>query len=371
MNSLVAPKNACSEVTAEDMLRALAAQACGLDSQRLACAWERLESLTMPEHALGRLMDIAAQISAIQNTTHPAIRAKEVHCYGADHGVAMHAVSPYPIEVTAQMIDNAVRGGAGVGALAKTFGIDVRGFDVGVATPLCPDTEVVRHPFGHGTNDITSESAMERETCARVMLYAIEQVRIAHKDRSVDIIGMGEVGIGNTTPASALIARITGSPIEQVTGPGSGLNAAGVERKIKVIEQIHATHHRVDPADGLGLMAAMGGFEIAAMAGTALGGAIYGVPIVLDGVISTAAALIACNIAPVTRDYLIASHKSQEPGHQFALSALGLRHSVDLDMRLGEGSGAVFGIAIADAACHMMSFMTTFAEAGVSNKVDD
>lgn len=342
-----------------------------LTQEEFDSAWDRLDNLAMPKRSLGYLMELAAQVSAIQRTDHPAIPNKEIHLFGADHGVAVHSISPTPIEVTCQQLINAVHGGTGVASLAQAYDIKVKSINVGIATPIPPNTGVEDLAVGPGTKDISQEPAMTEEQAIKAFMAGIDSVRRGVEERDLSIVGTGEVGIGNTTPSTAIICKLTGAAIEDVTGPGSGLDDEGIRHKQKVIKRVLDLNADVRNDEYFEIMRRMGGFELCAMAGTVLGAAIYRIPVVIDGVLSAASAMIACGMAPAAREYLFPSHISEEPGGIIAINHLKLRALVDLGMRLGEGSGAVLGIAIIQGACSMMSNMTTFEEAGVSHIMEE
>jgi nicotinate-nucleotide--dimethylbenzimidazole phosphoribosyltransferase len=284
--------------------------------------------------------------------------------------VAARGVSPYPQSVTAQMVANFLRGGAAINVLADHAGARVRVVDAGVASdaPAAANggPALLRLALGGGTADITAGPAMPRGLAERAIASGIRLLEEERAGAGVDIVACGEMGIGNTSSAAALIAAATGRPPASVTGRGTGADDETYARKIRAVEQalaVNATH----PADGIGLLATLGGFEIGVLAGVYLGAARAGVPAVMDGVISGAAALVAAAIAPGVADYIVAAHRSAEPGHDAVLERLGLEPLLDLGMRLGEGSGAALGVSLCVAACRLLDEMATFDEAGVDD----
>jgi nicotinate-nucleotide--dimethylbenzimidazole phosphoribosyltransferase len=325
----------------------------------------RLDAKTKPRGSLGRLEDLACRIASIRGTPQPTVAAKAIVVMAADHGVAEEGVSAYPQVVTRQMVLNFARGGAAINVLARHAGARVVVVDMGVthAPPPLPGIHSCR--IGPGTRNFTRGPAMSRAHATA----AIEAgVRLAEKliAEDVGLVGTGEMGIGNTTAASALTAALTGTAPEAVTGRGTGVDDAGLQRKIAVVRQA-LTRNAPDAADALGVLAALGGFEIAGLTGVMLGAAARRVPVVLDGFITGAAALVAARLAPAARDYLIASHLSVEVGHRVLLETLRLRPLLDLELRLGEGTGAALAMPLIDAALRLLAEMATFEDAGVSD----
>jgi nicotinate-nucleotide--dimethylbenzimidazole phosphoribosyltransferase len=332
-----------------------------LDAGVMSAARRRLAMLTKPAGSLGRLEELAIQLAGITGRMPPATSEKTIFLFAADHGVAAEGVSAYPSSVTGQMVANFLRGGAAVNVLAKQSGASLLVVDVGVAAEIAAHGQLVAGKIAWGTRNFLHEPAMTREQAWQ----AIETGRTTFCP--CHLAGMGEMGIGNSTSAAAIVAAATGQPPAQVVGRGTGIDDATLARKTAVVEKALALH-RPDPDDGLSLLVSVGGFEIGALAGAMLAAAAARVPIVLDGFISTAAALIAVRLSPGVKDYLIAAHRSAEKGHAIALADLGLRPLLDLEMRLGEGTGAALAFPILEAACRAMSEMATFAEAGVADK---
>lgn len=326
----------------------------------------QLDQLTKPPGSLGRLEELVVRLAAISGVCPPALRDPVIFTLAGDHGVVAQGVSAYPQIVTAQMVENFLRGGAAVNVLARYAGARVVVADLGVAAPLPRHRDLRDCKIAPGTADMTRGPAMTREQAVRAVEAGIALVE-AERARGADLIGTGEMGIGNTTAASALVAALTGAAVESVTGPGTGVDAAGRWRKLDAIRRALDVN-QPDPADALDTLAKVGGFEIAGLVGVILAGAAYRVPVVLDGFIAGAAALTAVRLKPDARGALLAAHRSAEPGHARVLEALGLEPYLDLGMRLGEGTGAALCISLARAACAVLSEMATFKSAGVTDR---
>ncbi|MCZ7544732.1 MAG: nicotinate-nucleotide--dimethylbenzimidazole phosphoribosyltransferase [Anaerolineae bacterium] len=328
-------------------------------AQRQAAA--RQATLTKPPGALGRLEALSIRLAGIAGRLDwlPARRAVIV-CAG-DHGVVAQGVSAYPQVVTQQMVLNFLRGGAAINVLARQVGARVTVVDAGVAADFDDHPDLVRGKVARGTADFTAGPAMTAAQADRCVQLGLDVVA-REVARGLDIVAVGEMGIGNTTAASAIIAARTGRAPTAVTGRGTGVDDAQLQHKVAVIARALAVNA---PAER-DTLAKVGGFEIGAMAGVMLGAAARRVPILIDGLISTAAALIAVQLAPAVQGYLIAGHRSVEPGHIAALEALGLSPLLDLDMRLGEGTGAALAMPIVEAAMRTLQEMATFDDAGVS-----
>jgi len=328
-----------------------------------SAARRHLDSLTKPPGSLGRLEEIALRLAVLRGRA-PEVARPVIFTFAADHGVVAEGVSAYPQVVTAQMVENFTRGGAAVNVLARQAGARVVVADFGVATPLERAPDLVECPIGPGTANIAVGPAMTREQAIR----AIETgARLAEEamDAGADLLATGEMGIGNTTAASAITAAITGAPAEQVTGRGTGVDEATLTRKVAAVRRALEVN-RPDPRDGLDVLAKVGGFEIGGLTGVILAGAARRVPVALDGFIAGSAALLAVTLAPDSRHALFASHRSAEPGHAHALEHMGLEPYLDLGLRLGEGTGAALFIHLARAAALVWSEMATFKAAGVS-----
>jgi nicotinate-nucleotide--dimethylbenzimidazole phosphoribosyltransferase len=337
-----------------------------LDTALRKQAQARLDRLTKPLGSLGRLEELAAQYVAITGEMKPTIPRGVVFTFAADHGVALEGVSAYPREVTPQMVLNFLRGGAGVNVLARHAGVDVRVVDIGVDYEFGTVPGLFDRKIMKGTRNLSVEPAMTRSQAEQALLVGIEFATDAVRE-GVGLIGTGEMGIGNTTPSAAITAVMTGRAVADVTGRGTGIDEAGHARKVRII-QAALDRHRPDPTDPLDVLAKVGGLEIGGLAGLILGAAAARIPVVLDGFIAGAAALIAVGLQPSCRDYLIASHRSVEEGHRVLLGHLSLNPLLDLDLRLGEGTGACLGIDLIYAAIKIYTEMATFGEAGVAEK---
>jgi nicotinate-nucleotide--dimethylbenzimidazole phosphoribosyltransferase len=335
-----------------------------LDDSAMTAARARQDILTKPPGSLGRLEELSIKLAGILGEPTPKIHHKAIVTMAADHGIAIEGVSAYPREVTAQMVLNFLHGGAAINVLAKHVGVRVIFVDMGVASDIKPHPALLSRKIAYGTNDMAKGPAMSREQAIKAIETGIEIVEQEIKKR-LDIIGTGDMGIGNTTPSSAITAAITGEPVASVTGRGTGLDDIQLAHKVEIIEKVlQVNRPRAD--DALDVLAKVGGFEIGGLCGVILGAAAHRIPVVIDGFISGAAALIAVGLSPRVKDYLIASHCSVEVGHKAILKYLSLKPILDLEMRLGEGTGAALGISIVEAATKILAEMATFAEAGVS-----
>lgn len=323
----------------------------------------RQARLTKPAGALGKLETLSLRLAGMTGRIDwLPLRRCVVVCAG-DHGVVAQGVSAYPQEVTRQMVLNFLRGGAAVNVLARQMNARVLVVDAGVRGAFEPHPSLVQGKVAPGTSDFTQGPAMAVPQAEQAIQLGIEVAR--HEiDRGLDLLAVGEMGIGNTTSAAAIIAALTGRPAASVTGRGTGLDDTKLRHKIAVVETALARHQ---PA-AQNTLAKVGGFEIGVMAGLMLGAAAQRVPVVIDGLISTAAALIAAQLAPAVTGYLIAGHRSAEPGHRIALEWLGLEPLLDLEMRLGEGTGALLAFPLIEAAMRTLNEMATFDEAGVSDR---
>jgi nicotinate-nucleotide--dimethylbenzimidazole phosphoribosyltransferase len=320
------------------------------DARARAEAARALDAKTKPRGSLGRLEELATRLAGIRHTAAPGRLRAAVIVAAGDHGVAAEGVSAYPPEVTRQMVANFEAGGAAVCVLARSVGAEVRVVDAGV---------------GVATANIAVGPAMTREHALdRIEQGIVLAEQLARED--IGVVALGEMGIGNSTVAAALTAALLGVKAEQVCGRGTGIDDAGLERKVNVVTRALAVNDVV-PEDPLGVLAALGGFEVAVLCGVALGGAANRQAVILDGFISSAAALVAARIAPQAADAMIASHLSPEPGHRLLLEALALRPLLDLELRLGEGSGAALALPLVDASLAILAEMATFGEAGVTD----
>jgi nicotinate-nucleotide--dimethylbenzimidazole phosphoribosyltransferase len=337
-----------------------------VDHQWFEKAQARLDRLTKPRGSLGRLEEVAARYVMMTEEIKPTVPRGAVFTFAADHGVTKQNVSAYPREVTPQMVLNFLRGGAGVNVLAHHVGVEVKVIDIGVDHEFEAIPGLIAKKVMRGTGNILSEPAMTRAQAEESVMVGVELASQAAQE-GIGLIGTGDMGIGNTTPSAAITSVMTGRPVVDVTGRGTGVDDAGYKRKVSVIQQA-LDLHRPDRTDVLDVLAKVGGLEIGGLAGLILGSAAARVPVVLDGFIAGAAALIAVGLQSRCREYLIASHCSVEPGHQAILDHLGLRPLLDLDLRLGEGTGACLGMSLVYAAIKIYTEMATFDEAGVSEK---
>jgi nicotinate-nucleotide--dimethylbenzimidazole phosphoribosyltransferase len=329
-------------------------------------AQRRLDQLTKPPGSLGRLEELARRLAEISGRCPPSADQPVIFTLAADHGVAAEGVSAYPQVVTAQMVENFLQGGAAVNVLARHAGARVVVADFGVASPVGERPGLLSRRIGPGTANITRGPAMTREQAERALAAGAELVEDEWA-RGADLVGTGEMGIANTTAASAVVAALTGLPVQDLTGRGTGIDDAALSRKVIAIERALDVN-RPDGGDGVDVLAKVGGFELAGLAGVILAAAAHRLPVILDGFIAGAAALAAVRIAPEARHFLIASHRSVEPGHRHVLEALGLAPYLDLGMRLGEGTGAALCIGLARAAAALFTEMATFKSAGVSER---
>ena len=337
-----------------------------LDSESMELARRRQDMLTKPRGSLGKLEGLSVKIAGIKGTARPEIRHKCIIIMAADHGVVAEKVTLYPQEVTSQMVLNFIKGGAAINVMARQIGARVKVVDMGVIGGFPSDSGVVCKMIDFGTANMAHGPAMSREQAVNTIESGIGIVNI-EMQKGLDIIGTGDMGIGNTTASSAIFAAFSGKSVSQVTGHGTGIDDGQLAHKILVIEQALALN-KPDPNDPLDVLAKVGGFEIGGLAGVILQAAASNIPVMIDGFISTAAALIAVKMAPQVRDYLIAAHISAESGHAALLQYLELEPLLNLDMRLGEGTGAALGISLVETAVNTLNQMTTFDEAGVSDK---
>jgi nicotinate-nucleotide--dimethylbenzimidazole phosphoribosyltransferase len=336
-----------------------------VDPEMMARAQARLDTLTKPKDSMGRLEEFARRVVAITGQMRPALTKKTIFTFAGDHGVADEGVSAFPKEVTRQMVLNFISGGAGINALARHAGAEVVVVDMGVDFDFEDMPGLLKRKVVHGTANMRKGPAMTRDEAIKCLEAGIS---LAYDYASPGaIFGTGEMGIANTTPSSAIIAAFSGAPVDKVTGRGTGINDAVFISKVRVIEE--ALHvNRPDPKDPIDVLAKVGGAEIAGIAGLILGAAAKRVPVVVDGFISTAGALIAYELDPRVKDYMFSAHKSVERGHAVMLERMGLRPFVDLDLRLGEGTGAAIGISLIEAALRVYNEMATFGDAGVSEE---
>lgn len=335
-----------------------------LDEKAVAAARERQAHLTKPPGSLGRLEQLSVQVAGIQGRARPDVSRKVLFVMAGDHGVVAEGVTAFPQEVTRQMVANFAGGSAAINVLARQLGAKVVVVDVGTVGGGQVGDAVITRRLGSGTGNMALGPAMTREKAVRAVETGVEVLE-AESDRPLGLVGVGDMGIGNTTCSAAVISAFTGLPAAAVTGRGTGVDDERLALKISVVKRALAVN-RPDPADALEVLAKVGGFEIGAMAGVMLAAAARRSPVVVDGVVSGAAALVATGLAPKVKEFMIAGHLSVEPGHRAALAHLGLEPLLDLGMRLGEGTGAAIAMHVVEAAVRTLNEMVTFAEAGVS-----
>ncbi len=340
-----------------------------IDNKYYDIAQKHLDNLTKPPGSLGRLEEFARRLVAIKENEMPLIDKKVIFTFAGDHGVTEEGVSAYPREVTSQMVFNFIRGGAGINVLAGHAGADVIVIDIGVDYNFGIIDGLVTKKVMFGTNNMTKISAMSRQQAEKSIEIGIELAN-EYTQKGYKIFGTGDMGIGNTTPSSAIASVLTGKPAAEVTGRGTGISDDSFKRKIKVIDTA-ININKPDPNDALDVLAKVGGTEIGGIAGIILGGASNRIPVVIDGFISTAGALIAYFIEPKVRDYIFAAHNSVEIGHIAMLQKMGLKPILNLDLRLGEGTGAALAMLIIEAGLKIYKEMATFGDAGVSNEIQN
>jgi len=336
-----------------------------LDESAMQAARARQDELTKPRGSLGRLESLSVQIAGITGQARPVLQHKVVTTMAGDHGVVAEGVSAFPAEVTPQMVLNFLHGGAAINVLARHVGARVVVVDMGVAAEFELHPALVIKKIAPGTQNIAHGPAMSRAQAIQAIEAGASVVE-AELAKGLDILATGDMGIGNTTPSAAIAAALTGHSPQEIAGRGTGVDDDGLQRKITAIQKALEIN-RPNPSDGLDVLAKVGGFEIGGLAGAILAAAAHRKPVVIDGFISTAAAMIAVSLAPQVRQYLLAAHRSQERGHQIMLEWLELEPLLDLDLRLGEGTGAVLALSLAEAACKVLDEMATFSEAGVSD----
>ncbi len=340
-------------------------------------AQRRLDNLTKPQGSLGRLEEFAKQLASITENTMPVLDKKVIFTFAGDHGVAGEGVSAYPKEVTRQMVVNIIQGGAGINVLARHAGADVVVVDIGVdfdfhaaSDPISKGETgglFISRKVVMGTRNIRSGPAMTRDEAIKCIEIGIDLAE-AYSLKGYNIFATGEMGIGNTTPSSAIASVLTGRPVSEVTGRGTGIGDDALRNKVKIIEEAIEVN-KPDPADPLDVLSKVGGAEIGGIAGLIIGAAAKQTPVVIDGFISTAGALIAYCLEPKTKDYMFAAHNSVERGHKAMLEKMGLQPILDLDLRLGEGTGAALALLIIEAGLKTYKEMATFGDAGVSGGV--
>ncbi len=332
-------------------------------------ARDRLRRQARPAGSLGLLEDAGARLAGIFGTLDVRLDKKTVITCAGDHGICEEGVSLFPSEVTPQMVYNFVHGGASINVLAKHAGADVRVADLGVNWDFEPDLPIFHKKVRKGTANFARGPAMSRDEALQSVAAGVEMVGELFESGPVHILGTGDMGIGNTTPSTAIIAVYSGMSLDRITGRGTGLDDEGVQAKIRAIETGLALN-QPDKDDPVDVLAKVGGFEIGGLAGLVIGAAARGIPVVCDGLISTAGALIACEMAPAAKSYLFASHNSVEPGHRFMLDHLDLRPLLDLGLRLGEGTGAALAMELLGAATRILCDIKTFEEVAIQDAQD-
>ena len=337
-----------------------------LNEDAFHAAKERLANQAKPAKSLGIMEDISARLAAIKGTIDVRLTNKRIVTCAGDHGVTEEGVSLFPSEVTPQMVYNFAHNGASVNVIGKHAGAIVKAADIGVNYDFEPDLPIFHKKVRHGTANFTKEPAMTREEAILSIEAGIEIVNELEAEARVDLLGTGDMGIGNTTPSSAIIAAFSGIAVEKLTGRGTGIDDRMLKNKIAVIKKGLALH-KPDPSDPIDVLSKVGGLEIGALAGLVLGAAARGIPVICDGLISTAGALIACELCPAAKNYLFASHKSVEIGHAFMYDRLGLEPLIDLKFRLGEGTGAAVCMELLDLATRILADIKTFEEVGIRN----
>ncbi len=352
----------------ESALQSLVGSILPLEPECLDAAQRRLDDLTKPPGSLGRLETVARRLAGIQRTAKPAIHRKRVYTLAGDHGVTEEGVSAFPREVTAQMVLNFLRGGAAINVLARHVGAEVVVVDIGVDHDFGDLEGLVHVKVARGTANLARGPAMGRREALAALGVGVGLADRAAED-GVDLVGVGEMGIGNTTPAAAILAAFTGLDPCEAVGRGTGVDDRGLARKAEAVRR-GLEVNRPDPADPLDVLAKVGGLEIAGIAGVCLGAAARRIPVAVDGFISTAGAMVAARLAPAVKEYLFLSHLSQERAHIRMVEHLDQNPLLVLELRLGEGTGAALAMSVIEASARILSEMATFSEAGVSNRED-
>jgi nicotinate-nucleotide--dimethylbenzimidazole phosphoribosyltransferase len=350
----------------ESDLRSLVGSILPLEPECLDAAQRRLDDLTKPPGSLGRLETVARRLAGIQRTAKPTIRRKRLYTLAGDHGVTEEGVSAFPREVTAQMVLNFLRGGAAINVLARHVGAEVVVVDIGVDHDFGDLAGLVHAKVARGTANLARGPAMGRREALAALGVGVGLADRAAEE-GVDLVGVGEMGIGNTTPAAAILAAFTGLDPSEAVGRGTGVDDQGLARKAEAVRR-GLEVNRPDPADPLDVLAKVGGLEIAGIAGVCLGAAARRIPVAVDGFISTAGAMVAARLAPAVKEYLFLSHLSQERAHIRMVEHLDQNPLLVLELRLGEGTGAALAMSVIEASARVLSEMATFSEAGVSNR---
>jgi len=337
------------------------------DEKLFKQARERLDQMAIPRGSLGRLEECAQRVVAITGTMKPSVAQKTIVVFAGDHGVVEEGVSAFPQDVTCQMVANFIQGGAGINVLARHTGAQVLVVDMGVAGEISSREGFLLKKIAGGTQNMRKGPAMSREQAVEGIFTGLS-IAAELKSQKMNMLGTGDMGIGNTTPSSAISALLTKRSVEEVTGRGTGITDVILQNKIAVIKEA-IDLNSPDPDDPIDVLAKVGGFEIAGIAGLIIGSALHHIPVVIDGFISSAAALVAVSLNPVIGEYIFAAHKSVEPGHRIVLEFLTQKPLLDLSMRLGEGTGAALGMTIVEAGVKVLHEVLTFQEAGVRKAV--
>lgn len=350
-----------------DLLKNTAMAIKPVSEEWYAAAQKHLDNLTKPPGSLGRLEEFARRLVAITENRKPSLDKKVIFTLAGDHGIVAEGVSAYPKEVTPQMVFNFLRGGAGINVLARHAGSEIVVVDIGVDHDFGEVEGLLNMKVMKGTRNFAKGAAMTRDEAVKCVESGIELAN-GYSKKGYKIIGTGDMGIGNTTPSSAIASVLTGTPVSEVTGKGTGISDEALLRKIKVIEDAIRLN-KPDPKDAIDVLSKVGGTEIGGIAGVILGAASNRIPVIIDGFISTAGALVAYTIEPAVRDYMFAAHNSVEKGHRVMLERMGLTPIVDLGLRLGEGTGAALAMLMIEAGLKIYKEMATFQEAGVSDEI--
>ncbi len=337
-----------------------------IDTATMEKAREHTAKLALPPRALGRLHEISERICSIHQSLETDIADKAVIVMAGDHGVVEEGVSAFPQEVTGEMVKNFIAGGAGINVICRHVGAEVYVVDMGIKVDLEPQDMFFVHKLGQGTANLSQGPAMSKEDAEKSILYGFERATRLFEN-GVNLLGTGDMGIGNTTPSAAIGAVITGADLVDMVGRGTGVDDDGLARKREAIRK-GMEINKPDPTDGIDVLSKVGGFEIGGIAGCILAGAYHSKPVIVDGFISTAGALVAHALNPAVSHYMFAGHCSEEPGHKIMLNHLGLEPILDLGLRLGEGTGGALAMGVMDAAVKVFSEVLTFEQAGVSGK---
>jgi nicotinate-nucleotide--dimethylbenzimidazole phosphoribosyltransferase len=329
-------------------------------------AYERLDNQARPNGSLGKLEHMAARLASIYQQIDIHLDNKMIVVCAGDHGICEASVSRFPADVTPQMVLNFVQGGASINVLANDAGAKVRVADLGVNYPFEKDLPIFHKKIEYGTHNFSKTTAMTRVQAISSIEAGIEIVEELLAEQPVHVLGTGDMGIGNTTPSTAIIACYSKYPVKELAGRGTGIDDQGLQKKIQIIEK-SIQMHQPDPSDPIDVLQKVGGFEIGGLCGLVLGAALHKIPVICDGLISTAGALLAIELCQTAKDYLFASHQSVEIGHKYMLDHLNLDPLLQLDFRLGEGTGAAIGMKLMDAATRVLAEIKTFDEVGITN----